>query len=92
MIKMNKSKPIKSAISSGITSVIIYLGCYLIMLLLGKESLVKLSNYLFHGVDFSTIIRINIPVGETLLGLVISFFFWGIIGFTYTLIFNKITK
>lgn len=89
---MNKLKPIKSAISAGITSVVIYLGCYLIMLLLGKESLVKLSNYLFHGVDFSSIINMDIPIGETLIGLIISFFFWGFIAFLYTTTYNKLTK
>jgi hypothetical protein len=89
---MIKLKPIKTGISAGITSVVIYLGCYLIMLILGKGSLVKLSNYLFHGVDFTTIINTNIPIEETILGIVISFFFWGLIGFLFTTIYNKITK
>jgi hypothetical protein len=89
---MNKLKPIKAAISAGTTSVVIYLGCYLIMLILGKDSLVKLANSLFHGVDFSSIINMNIPIGETIIGLVISFFFWGIIGFLFTAVYNKITK
>ena len=89
---MNNLKPIKSAISAGITSVVIYLGCYLIMMILGKDSLVKLSNYLFHGVDFSTIINANISIGETVVGLIISFFFWGFIGFVFTLTYNKLTK
>ena len=89
---MNKLEPIKTAISAGITSVVIYLGCYLIMLILGKESLVKLSNYLFHGVDFSTIINTNIPIHETLIGLVISFIFWGLTGLIYSITYNTITK
>lgn len=79
----------KFAIASGLTSVAVYLGCFLIMTVLGKDSLVKLSNLLFHGMDFSNIIRMNIPIGETLLGAVASFIFWGIIGYVLALIYNK---
>ena len=86
---MEKLNQKKFAIASGLTSVVIYLGCFLIMTILGKDSLVKLSNLLFHGMDFSNIIRMNIPIGETLLGAVTSFIFWGIIGYVLALIYNK---
>ena len=87
MKKLNQNN---FAFSSGLTSVVVYLGCFLIMTVLGKDSLVKLSNLLFHGMDFSNIIRMNIPIGETLLGAVTSFIFWGIIGYVLALIYNKI--
>ena len=86
MEKLNKKK---FAVASGLTSVVVYLGCFLIMTTIGKNSLVKLSNLLFHGMDFSNIIRMNIPIGETLLGAVTSFIFWGIIGYVLALIYNK---
>ena len=86
---MEKLNQKKFAIASGLTSVVIYLGCFLIMTVLGKDSLVKLSNLLFHGMDFSNIIRMNIPIGETLLGAVASFIFWGIIGYVLAFIYNK---
>ena len=86
---MEKLNQKKFAIASGLTSVVVYLGCFLIMTVLGKDSLVKLSNLLFHGMDFSNIIRMNIPIGETLLGTVTSFIFWGIIGYVLALIYNK---
>ena len=86
---MEKLNQKKFAIASGLTSVVIYLGCFLIMTILGKDSLVKLSNLLFHGMDFSNIIRMNIPIGETLLGAVTSFIFWGIIGYVLALVYNK---
>ncbi len=87
---MEKLNERKYAIASGVTSVVIYLGCYLVMLLLGENGIVKLSNYLFHGVDFSKIIRMDIPMGETLLGAFISFLFWGLIGYLIAVIYNKI--
>lgn len=86
MEKLNKKK---FAIASGLTSVVIYLGCFLVMAVLGKDSLVKLSNLLFHGMDFSDIIRMDIPIIETLLGAVVSFVFWGFIGYILSFIYNK---
>lgn len=86
---MEKLNQKKFAVALGLTSVVIYLGCFLIMTVLGKGSLVKLSNLLFHGMDFSNIIRMNIPIGETLLGAVTSFIFWGIISYVLALIYNK---
>jgi hypothetical protein len=65
---MEKLKQNKFALASGLTSVVIYLGCFLTMSMLGRDALVKLSNLLFHGMDFNTVIRMNIPIGETLLG------------------------
>ncbi len=86
---MEKLNQKKIAIASGLTSVVVYLGCFLLMTILGKDSLVKLSNLLFHGMDFSNIIRMNIPIGETLMGAVTSFVFWGIIGYVLAFIYNK---
>jgi hypothetical protein len=81
----------KFAIASGVASVVVYLGCFLVMQLLGKESLVKLSNLLFHGMDFSTIIRTDISLGETLLGAFASFVFWGGIGYILAFVYNFFT-
>lgn len=89
---MKKQKAIKTAISTGLTSVVIYLGCYLIILIMGRHSIVKLSNYLFHGVDFTSIIRTDIPFLETLLGAVISFVFWGFVGLVFSLFYNKLNR
>ena len=87
---MEKLSQKKFAIASGLASVLVYLGCFLIMTMLGKDSLVKLSNLLFHGMDFSNIIRMNIPIGETLLGALASFVFWGIVGYVLAFIYNKL--
>ncbi|NNC86192.1 MAG: hypothetical protein HKN75_08920 [Bacteroidia bacterium] len=80
----------KFAIAVGLASVVIYLGCFLIMAILGKDSLVKLSNLLFHGMDFSNIIRMSIPIGETALGVIVSFVFWGAIGYIIAFIYNRL--
>jgi hypothetical protein len=89
---MEKLNQKKFALASGLTSAVIYLGCFLTMSMLGKDALVKLSNLLFHGMDFSTVIRMNIPIGETLLGVLISFLFWGIMGYVLALVYNKMNS
>ena len=86
---MEKINQKKFGIAAGLTSVVVYLGCFLTMAVLGKDSLVKLSNLLFHGMDFSHIIRMDIPITETLIGVIISFIFWGIIGCLIAIIYNK---
>lgn len=89
---MNKLQPFKISISLGLTSALVNLGCFLVMLLLGKESLLKISNYLLHGINFSTIINTNISIGETIIGLIVSFLFFGGTGLLFTLIYNKIIR
>ena len=79
----------KFALAAGLTSVVIYLGCFLIMNILGKEGIVKLSNLIFHGMDFTNIIRMEVPIVESLIGAVASFIFWGLIGYLLALIYNK---
>ncbi len=89
---MNKLSSKKFGIASGITGVIVYILCYLLMTILGKETLGKLANLLFHGVDFSNILRMNIPIFETILGLVISFLFWGLTGYLLSFFYNKLNQ
>ena len=86
MVDLNQKK---FAIATGMVSVIIYLGCFFVMVVFGKESLVNLSNLLFHGMDFSNIIRTDIPIVETVIGAITSFVFWGLIGYIIAFIYNK---
>jgi hypothetical protein len=86
---MEKLNQKKVTIATGLTSVAIYLGCFLLMLIAGKEGLVKISNLLFHSMDFTNIIRTEMPLLETLFGAIISSIF-GAWRFTYLHLF--ITK
>ncbi len=81
----------KMGLASGITGAIIYLSCFLFMSILGKDVLVKLANLLFHGVDFSQILRMDIPIAESLIGIVLSFIFWGTVGYILAFIYNNVT-
>lgn len=79
-------------LSIGITAVIFYFGCVLSMLILGKEGITYLSNLLFHGVDFSSIIRMDVPIKDTLFGAVTTFIVWGSLGYLFAFIYNKLNK
>lgn len=87
---MEKLNQKKIAIASGAASLVVYIGCILIMTIFGANAIIKLSNLLFHGVDFSSIVRMDIPVSETILGLVVSFVFWSLIGYSVGFFYNKI--
>jgi hypothetical protein len=89
---MEKLNQRKLALATGTTSIVIYLGCFGIMALFGKDSLVKLSNLLFHGMDFSNIIRMDIPISETIIGVFVSFLFWAIVGYVLAIIYNTISN
>lgn len=87
---MNQLKQTKFALATGLTSVVIYFSCFLLMVILGEKSLIKLSNFIFHGMDFTTIIRTEIPLWETFVGVIISFIFWALIGYLIAFIYNKL--
>ncbi len=80
----------KFGISTGLVGALIYTACFLIVLVLGKGTLVTIANTLFHGIDFTNIMRMNIPVFESLIGIILSFFFWGTIGGLISFFYNKI--
>jgi hypothetical protein len=80
----------KFALASGITGALVYISCIILMSVLPKETLIKLANLIFHGIDFSKIIRMDIPVREILIGVVASFFLWGVIGYLLAFIYKKL--
>jgi len=82
----------KFALASGFTGAIIYTSCFLLMSILPKEILIKLANLIFHGIDFSQDLRMDIPILETVLGIVVSFVLWSIVGLLLGAIYNKSIK
>ncbi len=82
----------KFGLAFGITGVLLYLGCALVMLILGHDSTVKFFNTLLHGLDVSSIIRMNIAPVEVLLGLVQTFILSWLIGSCIAGIYNASLK
>jgi P-type Cu2+ transporter len=84
------------ALAFGTAFTLFYLGCVIIMAVLGRDSTIIFLNSLMHGVDTSSVINMEVPVWLTILGLVEMFVLgclWGaIIGCIYNLGLSKKTE
>ena len=83
----------KLGLAFGLTGALLYVGCAVVMLTLGHNSTVKFFNSLLHGLDVSSIIRMDIPLVEVLIGLVQTFIISWLIGACIAGIYNvSLTK
>lgn len=85
---MNHINIRKLGLAFGIIGALLYFGCAVVMLTLGHDSTVKFFNTLLHGLDVSSIIRMNISLVEELLGLVQTFILSWLIGACIAAIYN----
>ncbi len=72
----------------GITGVILYLGCILLMATVGHEGTVKFFNSLLHGLDVTFIIRMQVSWVEALIGIVETFIIAWFIGASIACFYN----
>ena len=70
---MNTINIKRFGLAFGLTGAVLYLGCIILMATVGLEVSVKFFNSLLHGLDTSSIIRMQIPWWESLIGLVETF-------------------
>lgn len=87
-LKMSSINIRKFGLATGATGVILYLGCILLMLTVGKDGTVQFFNNLIHGLDTSSIIRMNVPVQEALIGIVQTFVLGWLVGACIAGIYN----
>lgn len=87
-LTMNHINIRKLGLAFGIIGALLYFGCAVVMLTLGHDSTVKFFNTLLHGLDVSSIIRMNISLVEELLGLVQTFILSWLIGACIAAIYN----
>ena len=78
----------KLGFATGSTAALLYLGCAIVMMIAGHDGSVKLANSLMHGIDLSTIIRMDMPFSEGLIGLVETFIIGWLIGASIAAIYN----
>lgn len=72
----------------GITGALLYAGCAFIMMTAGKDSTVFFFNSIFHGVDFSPILRTDMPFWEMILGIFETFVLSWLVGATIASLYN----
>jgi len=92
-IAMNHINIRKFGLAFGTTGALLYFGCALVMLILGRDGTVNFFNTLLHGLDVSSIIRMKTSSAEVALGLVQTFILCWLIGACiagiYNISFNK---
>jgi len=77
---MNHINIKKFGLAFGCTGAILYLGCMSLMLTVGHEGTVSFFNSLLHGLDVSSIIRMEVPLWEAAIGIVETFVLGWLIG------------
>ena len=85
---MNHINIKKFGLAFGVTGALLYFGCALVMFVLGHDSTVKFFSTLLHGLDVSSIIRMDISPVEELFGLVQTFILSWLIGACIAAIYN----
>ncbi len=78
----------KFGLAVGATGALIYLGCILLMLTAGRNGTIHFFNSLLHGLDVTSIIRMQVPVWEALLGIVETFIIGWLVGACVAGIYN----
>lgn len=78
----------KLGLSLGTTGVILFLACMCLMLIAGQRGTTWLFNSILHGLDVSTISRMNVPVSQTIAGIILTFGFGWLTGFLTGTIYN----
>ncbi len=78
--------------ASGITGVILYIGCILIMWIGGQSAITWLFNSIIHGVDVSSVVMMNVPILQSVVGLLITFCLGWMVGYLIGTIYNSGNK
>ena len=79
----------KVALSLAIVSAILYIACFLLVVI-APDFATKLFSNLFHGVDITQIASQSISLGNALIGLVEIFIYALIAGWLFAGIYNKL--
>ncbi len=89
---MNHINVKKFGFAVGSTGALLYVGCMFVMFTVGRDGLLLFFNSLLHGLDISSIVRMNIPIWEALIGLVETFILGWLIGASIAAIYNATIK
>ncbi|MAN29505.1 MULTISPECIES: DUF5676 family membrane protein [Flavobacteriaceae] len=82
----------KFGFALGLTGALIYLGCMIVMATAGQEGSITFFNSLAHGLDVTTIIRMDVPLSEALIGIIQIFILGWLIGACIAAFYNAQIK
>lgn len=78
----------KFGFALGLTGALLYLGCILVMVTVGREGTITFFNSLLHGLDTRSIIRMDVPLLEAFFGIVQTFILGWLIGACIAAFYN----
>lgn len=85
---MNQLNVFKLGFAVGSTGLLLYIGCALVLMILGHETSILFFNSLLHGLDVSSVVRMDTPLWEVLIGLVETFIIGWLIGASIASLYN----
>ena len=85
---MNTINIKRFGLAFGITGTLLYLGCILVMATVGREGTIQFFNSLLHGIDTSSIIRMDVPWWEALIGIAEIFIISWLVGALIAAVYN----
>ena len=89
---MNHINIKKFGLAFGMTGALLYFGCALVMFTVGHDNTVKFFNTMLHGLDVSSIIKMDISPVEELIGIVQTFILGWLVGACVAAIYNASFK
>jgi len=89
---MNTINVKRLGLAFGATGALLYFGCAMLMFIVGHDGTVMFFNFLLHGIDVSSIVRMDIPPVEELIGLVLTFILAGLTGVCVAVFYNLSLK
>lgn len=82
----------KLGLAFGLTGASFYLGCIIVMASAGQQGTITFFNSLFHGLDTSSIIRMDLPLVEAFWGIVQMFILSWLVGACIAAFYNAQIK
>lgn len=80
----------KMGMACGLTGVLLYLGCIILMFTVGQQGTITFFNNLLHGLDTTAVIKMNVSITEALLGLIQTFILFWLIGASISAFYNAL--
>ncbi|MBD1260708.1 hypothetical protein HZY62_08925 [Maribacter polysiphoniae] len=89
---MNRINIKKFGFAFGLTAAILYIGCMVVMFTAGREGTIDFFNSLLHGLDTTSIIRMDVPFWEAIIGMIQTFIIGWLTGALIAAFYNAQLK
>ncbi|MDC6388928.1 DUF5676 family membrane protein [Maribacter sp. PR1] len=89
---MNRINVKKFGFAMGLTGALLYAGCMIVMATAGQEGSIAFFNSLLHGLDTTSIIRMDVPLWEATIGIIQTFIVAWLIGALIAAFYNAQLK